>query len=108
VTASGCHANVREVQGEGVCWCTGTRNALCAGWASDVYGRDLGHLVRGIDKGGLCEASGELMGREMVGCVLAKRACPRWPWRWPGRRGVLARGLCKVGLVLGCQQGGDR
>jgi hypothetical protein len=34
MTASGCRENVREVQGEGVCWCTRTCNALRARWAA--------------------------------------------------------------------------
>jgi hypothetical protein len=35
----------------------------------DVYGRDRGHLIRGIGQGGLREVSGEAMGRKTVGGV---------------------------------------
>jgi hypothetical protein len=42
------------------------------------------------------------------GGELALQGCPRWSWRRPGRRGVLARGRCEVGLVLGFLQGGDQ
>jgi hypothetical protein len=45
--------------------------------------------VRGIGPGGRGECGGEVIGQEMDGGVLASLGCPRWPWRWPGWRGVL-------------------
>jgi hypothetical protein len=33
---------------------------------------------------------GKVTGQGMAGGVLTVVGCPRWPWRWPGQRGVLA------------------
>jgi hypothetical protein len=72
-----------------------------------VHGRARGLLLRGIDSSGRGKPGGEVTGQEMDGGVLTLLGCPRWPWRRPGRRGVLTPCRCEVGLVLGFLQGGD-
>jgi hypothetical protein len=62
---------------------------------------------RGIDRARTEEFDGEMTGPEVVGGVLAMLGCPRWAWRWPGRRGVLTPSRYEVGLELGFLQGGD-
>jgi hypothetical protein len=64
-----------------------------------VYGRDRGHLVRGIDHWGLHEVSGEAMGRETVGGVQLRSGALGGDGVAQGRRGVAVLGLCKAGRV---------
>jgi hypothetical protein len=63
----------------------------------DVYSRDRGHLVQGIDQGGLHEASGEVMGRGMVGSVQLRSGALGGDGVAQGRCGVAVLGLCKAG-----------
>jgi hypothetical protein len=62
-----------------------------------MYGRDRGHLVRGIDQGGLRKASGEVMGRGTVGGVQLRSGALGGGGMAQGRRGVAVLGLCKAG-----------
>jgi hypothetical protein len=73
-----------------------------------VYGGSRWFLLQGIGSSGRGKPGGEVTGQEMDGGVLTMLGCPRWPWRRPGRHGVLAPCRCKVGLVLGFLQGGDQ
>jgi hypothetical protein len=59
-----------------------------------VHGRTRAGLAWGIDPGCRGESGGEVIGQETDGGLLTKRGCPRWPWRWPGRREVLASRRC--------------
>jgi hypothetical protein len=71
-----------------------------------VHGGSRRFLLLAI--GSLCRGrpGGEMTGTGVVGCVLAKRGCPRWPWQRLGGRGVLEQCHCKVGPGLGFVQGG--
>jgi hypothetical protein len=72
-----------------------------------VYGRSRAGLAWGIDSSGRGKPGSEVTGQEMDGGMPTMRGCPWWPWRRPGRRGVLALCCCEVGLALGFLQGGD-
>jgi hypothetical protein len=66
-----------------------------------VHGGSRRFLLLG--KGSPCRGrpGGEMTGMGVVGCLLAKRRCPRWPCRRPGGRGVLEPCHCKMGPGLG-------
>jgi hypothetical protein len=88
--------------------------ALAARSTSVWHGRGVGH--RGsrrfslLGKGSPCRGrpGGEMTGTGVVGCVMPKRRCPWWAWRWSGRREVLAWCLYEVGSWWGPREGGDR
>jgi hypothetical protein len=70
-----------------------------------VHGRARGLLPQGINLSCRSKPSGEVTRQEMVGGVLALLGCPRWAWRWPGQRGVMAGGHCEVGAGARVLQG---
>jgi hypothetical protein len=47
-------------------------------------------LLLGIDSSCRGKPGGEVTRQGVDGGVLIVLGCPRWPWRWPGRRGVRA------------------
>jgi hypothetical protein len=63
----------------------------------DVYGRDRGHLVWGIDQGGLREASGKVMGRGTVGGMQLRSGALSGGGVAQGWRGVAVLGFYKAG-----------
>jgi hypothetical protein len=73
-----------------------------------VHGGSRRFFLLAIGIGSPCRGrpGGEMTGTGVVGCVLAKRGCPRWPWRWLGGHGVLEQCHCKVEPGLGFVQGG--
>jgi hypothetical protein len=71
-----------------------------------VHGGSRRFLLLGIGSSCRGRPGGEMTGTGVVGCVLAKWGCPRWPWRRLGGRGVLKQCHCKVGPGLGFVQGG--
>jgi hypothetical protein len=73
-----------------------------------VHGGSRRFLLLGIGIGSPCRGrpGSEMTGTGVVGCVLAKRGCSRWPWRRLGGRGVLEQCHCKVEPGLGFVQGG--
>jgi hypothetical protein len=54
---------------------------------SSAYGRAGVLLSWGIDQARVEGFNGEVTGPGVVSGVLALLGCPRWAWRWPGRRG---------------------
>jgi hypothetical protein len=101
VLASRCRAGVRGERGWNVMH---TLRALGGSDASKqrgrggVHGRSRAGLAWGIDPWARCEAGGEVMAREVVGCTLTKHGVHRQRWRRPRRRrggdgGSLLRGV---------------
>jgi hypothetical protein len=88
--------------------CSGGSNASEQRGRGASHGRARAELFRGIDPGCRGESGGEMTGQGVDGGELALLGCPRWSWRRPGRRGVLAQCHCDVGLMLGLLQGGDQ
>jgi hypothetical protein len=62
------------------------RNGVVGGVS---HGRARAKLFWGIGPGCRGESGGEVTGQGVDGGELALLGCPRWSWRWPGRRGVL-------------------
>jgi hypothetical protein len=60
----------------------------CGHGLGEVHGGLEVTASHGIDNACTEEFDGEVTGPEMVGGVLAMLGCPRWAWRWPGRREV--------------------
>jgi hypothetical protein len=78
----GVHGN-----GSGALGALGVTDA--SGWRdqSSAYGRTRVLLSWGIDQPRAEEFDGEVTGPGVVGGALPRLGCPRWAWRWPGRRG---------------------
>jgi hypothetical protein len=80
--------------------------SLASGWhdRGTLHGRARAELAQGIGPGGRGESGSEVTGQEMDGGVLTLLGCPRWSWRWPGRRGVAHARSLQGGAGLGVQQ----